>query len=115
MAKNSQKTAFKQKGPCQTPAGFMPKDQMVAHRLLFNSPSDTDCIRRRGRQMKDNVELISLYRLQYHGVIRQHVARALVNGLHYFLVPLVDERKVASTVNSEAGEGADPRRVPLKI
>jgi hypothetical protein len=117
MAKNTKLTALdlEQRDTNKTPAGFLPKDMLARHKLQFNSPSDMDCVRRRGRVLKDAVEQVSLYRLQVHGVLEKHVARPLVNGLQYMLVPLVDERKVSSTVNSGAGEGANPQLVPLKV
>jgi hypothetical protein len=112
MEKNTKLTALEQRDTHKTPAGFLPKDMMIRHRLQFNSPSDTDCIKRRGRKLKDAVEQVSLYRLQVHNVIERHVARPLVNGLQYFLVPMVDERK---TLVTGTEQGADPRFSPLKI
>jgi hypothetical protein len=86
----SKKIESAPRGKNLTPQGTMPPSMLKAHKLNADAVPETflDVKELNGwahrRTMKRLIQMVSLYRLTEHKVLRQHLARPLVNSLRYF-------------------------------
>lgn len=87
----SKKYPTKPKGVAHTPEGTMPPQMLKAHKLTDNDPAPSNSFDARDlksqehrKQIKGLVQMVRAYRLQVHGVVREHLARPLVLSLRYF-------------------------------
>jgi hypothetical protein len=112
------------KGHNDTPPGVMPVAMAERHKLSMNIPGDPSERRPhyRDHYFKQQVELLSTYRLLYHGVMEPKLASPLRMAIHSLYTPLsrtAEGREMNSDrrLNQSAGaeQGADPRKVPLKV
>jgi hypothetical protein len=99
------------KGKATTAEGTMPASMLKAHGLKDNIPTPPDQLDKKElnswahrRAMKRLIQATSLYRLQYHGVMRPHLARPLVLAMRYFCDPqkAPSRNRDAAVENDEA-------------
>jgi hypothetical protein len=121
------------KGKKFTPAGVMPADKVLQHKLMdasgnpLNTPEDTEAVRPhyRDRAFKQQMEQLKGYLLLYRRIMRPRLDNNRRLAMHNLWNPLTrggseggemqQNRQLQSRASTDEATGADPQKVPLKV
>jgi len=112
------------KGKRDTPAGVMPEDMAIRHKLVgieFCGACDPSYkkVYRRNRRIKELFQMAKTYRLMVHGVHERKLASTLRHAVHFLVEPMARSSGGASNWAKSASQESDDSlaavQKPLKI